>query len=372
MTVDREALATALKLTKGAVSSKPVLPVLRYARIDADPKAGAATCTTTNIDITTSVRLENAAERSGTAIAEHSRLSAFVSSADGDKVEMELEDGWLKLRCGTMKAKLATMKKELWPKEAPMDKAKTASVEGAKLYRAISTVKHAALPTAHAAMSENILLEMDAEGLTAVATDGKTLATWRSDAGRGLKDKAPGVTLGKQAWSVLETLTENAAHSVKIEYTAYESVRVTGPGGRWTLRAKVPPVQYPEWRKILLAATNDDYKTYTLDRQGMVRALRGMVSLLPQTADWTTVKMTLSEKGARFSGTGEGVDATVATDESAEGAEGIVNTLDAKRLLRTLEAVADDKVKLGVTDSMSPVTFETPQTYGMMMPLRCA
>ena len=75
MTVDREALATVLKLTKGAVSSKPVLPVLRYVRIDADLKAGEVMFATTNIDITTSVRLANAVERSGTAIAEHSRLS---------------------------------------------------------------------------------------------------------------------------------------------------------------------------------------------------------------------------------------------------------------------------------------------------------
>jgi DNA polymerase-3 subunit beta len=356
---DRDLLAEALQTAQRGVSTRPGIPALTGVLIRVD--AEGLILTTTDLEVTTEVRLPVEAAEEGTALVPARLLAEMVKALPPDPVEMEADGTQARVTCRSFEGNLRCLAAEDFPVLRELEGTRVA-VKAEPFAEGVGQVARAASKDEARPVLTGVLLEANREGLMLVATDSYRLAVREvratgegeatalvperaiSEAGRA----AAGVEKGE-----VEIILGNSQASFRV--------------GTLRLTSRLIDEQFPNYRQLIPEPGD---KHLAAPRQELLEAVR-RVGLLARES--SPVRLELNALGVRLSSSSPDLGGAVEAVEAAYEGEEMTAAFNPAYLADGLAVVTGDRVRLEFRDGLKPAVVKGEGgeefTY-LVMPVR--
>ncbi|HEX8100871.1 MAG TPA: DNA polymerase III subunit beta, partial [Actinomycetota bacterium] len=170
---DRDALSDALQTVQRAVSSKPGIPALTGVLVTASDQG--VVLATTDLEVSARLRLEVQVQAEGVALIPARLLGDMVKSFDQAPVEIDATESQARITCSNYEGTIRCLPAEDFP--ALQEPSGTrVTVEASGFAEAVGQVARAASRDEARPILTGVVLEINREGLTMMATDSYRLA----------------------------------------------------------------------------------------------------------------------------------------------------------------------------------------------------
>lgn len=338
---------------------RATLPVLKAVRLDATPTG--ITMTATDLDTWAAIRVLGEGE--GSVLVEAKQLHDLVKLLPDGPVRLEMADDGLAVRAGRSRTVLETIRLDEWPDPPGRDDADTATIRAAALHDLAGRVAFAASSEMSRPILNGVLLEIRANTVGMVVTNGHKLGNATAVTSSRGEDQdliVPPKALDLAARIIPEgdlTLSWSANY-----------LTITGEGGE--VRARLIEGPYPNWRQVM---PNDAAGWLTVDRMALIAAVRRALIV---ASDLT--------HGIRFEVDADGVDVSAKgrgrASERVDGhydGESITIRFNGHYIIEILSRVTTDAVRIGLTAPERAALVEPhepgpdePDVRYLVMPLR--
>ncbi|MFW0107727.1 DNA polymerase III subunit beta [Rothia sp. P7181] len=346
-TIERDVLTEAVGWTARSLSPRPPAPVLSGLLIT----AAEGEVSIASFDYETSAKLNVSAtiEEEGVALVSGRLLAEICRSLPNADVNVSVHDSKMHIQCRTASFNLSTMPVADYP-ELPTLPTISGTVEGNSFAKAVSQVVVAASKDDTLPILTAILVEIEGEKMTLLATDRYRLAmrelTWAptsSDIQTAVLVKAK--TMSEVAKTLGGAGELNIALSDSHELIGFES------GGRRTTSLLVDG-EYPKIRSLFPDSTPIHAIVRTSDLLEAVRR----VSLVAERN--TPVRLVFSEGQVTLdAGTGEDAQATETLSAHLEGEESITVAFNPSYLSEGLNSFGTEFIRFSFTDPAKPASI---------------
>ena len=362
--MQNEDLKTALGEIKGAVDSRPSLPIVANALIEAGDHGVRMTATDMTTTVTTSVRAE--VEREGDVLAPAAKLADLVATLPDGLVTVSFDrratkQGMILIESERSVSHLAYTSPEDYPEKPEIGEAISLGVPAATLREGLEKVMFSVAPSPERPVLNTVMLDFTDDLLTCVSADGFRLSIYRGMTGGHLRHE----DLKRSEGGHLKLLVPHRAGMLllKLLKKCDADVIVDIPASRAQARFTVGHVQmdvrlmkgeYPAYSALV----PDKYTTRVeMDRRDLDTAAMSS-SMFANTVGLRALRIALdTERGVAVvrsaqSGSGEN---TGELDAEIEGdAEGIVFQ---PQFIRDVMKVMDGRVAMEMTTPMAPAVF---------------
>lgn len=262
----RDHLLRALQSVIGVVERRQSLPILGNLRLTG-AEDGTLSIQATDLEVQITSRCPVETLEAGATTAPARKLhDIFRSLPDGVEVELQLEDGRLKLRSGRSRFVLATLPAEEYPELSGDAEYRTLRV-GATLLKSLITRTQFAMAQQDVRYYLNGLLLEIADGrLRAVATDGHRLAVAEEALDEDAKTGGQFIVPRKTVQEIARVLDRQ---DMMAELRLSPSQLLLEADGI-TLVSKLVDGRYPEYRRVIPEAGD---RKMIADRSRLSRAL---------------------------------------------------------------------------------------------------
>ena len=165
-----EAVGKAIK----AVSSKTTNPVLENIKLEATP--GTLTLTATDNELTVETHMTAEVVTEGSALVPGKLFSDFTRKLTGERIELELTGGRLALRYADSSGELSCSSADEFPDVPALTDARSFTMKSGDFKDLVGKVAFSVAQDDARPILKGVLLEIDENGVTAVALDGYRLA----------------------------------------------------------------------------------------------------------------------------------------------------------------------------------------------------
>ncbi len=356
---DRDDLSEALQTVQRGVSTRPGIPALTGVHLVAG-EDGTLVLTTTDLEVSARLGIPVTVQEPGVALVPARLLGDMVKSLPEAPVELDADQSAARVQCASFEGTLRLLPAEDFPSwQEPSGTRVT--VEAAQFAEAVSQVGRAASKDEARPTLTGVLLEINREGVTLVATDSYRLAV------RELTATAAG-----EAQSIVpeRALAEagRAAGTVDkgdIELFVDQS-QVAFRVGALTLTSRLIEGQFPSYRQLL----PEGYESrLVVGRQQLLDAVK-RVGLLAR--ENTPIRMEFNALGVRLTSSspdlGGAVEAVEATYEGGD----LTVAFNPQYLADGLQAATGDSITLEVRDGLKPgvVRGDGSEFMYLVMPVR--
>ena len=356
---DRDDLSEALQTVQRGVSSRPGIPALTGVLLEASAE-GELTLTTTDLEVSARLRIAVQVTEPGIALVPARLLGDTVKSLSDAPVEFDADQAQAQIRCAAYEGALRLLPAEDFPALQPPSGTRVV-VDAARFAEAVGQVARAASRDEARPVLTGVLVEINREGLTLVATDSYRLAVRELIATAGGEAKAivpeRAMTEAGRAASAIE--------KGDIELFADES-QVSFQAGSLMLTSRLIEGEFPNYRGLL----PEQYDSrLTVSRQQLMDAVR-RVGLLAR--DTSPVRLEFNALGVKLSSQSPDLGQAVEAVEASYEGEDITAAFNPNYLADGLAAATGDTVRLEVRDGLKPgiVRGESDEFTYLVMPVR--
>jgi DNA polymerase-3 subunit beta len=174
---DREKLLSAFQKASPVASARSPKAILQNVKLEVQEQCAVFMATDLEMGIRVQVDGEGLEiQSSGSVVLPVSQFGAILRESTGDKVEMEADPNSLQVRCGRSRFKLPVQNPDEFPAVTGFEEQKYHTVPAAAFRNAIHRTLFATDTESSRYALGGVLLEMEADKITAVATDGRRLA----------------------------------------------------------------------------------------------------------------------------------------------------------------------------------------------------
>lgn len=236
LTIEQAALSAALTRVVPVVPAKATFPAMQNVLLDATDKLDL---TATDLDIEVKASAHATVTEQGATTIPAKMMSEVVKRIPkGALVTIHHADGYATVSAGRIKAKIATLPAEDFPRMANSEYDFTTTIEPARLFGKVSF----AISTDEARYYLNgVYVHKSPDGMTSAATDGHRLARWHCDAEC---DGMPGVIVPARTVAMLQAVEGVLAMQVS-------ETKVRFSGDDWSLVSKVIDGTFPDYTRII-------------------------------------------------------------------------------------------------------------------------
>jgi DNA polymerase-3 subunit beta len=355
---DRDDLSEALQTVQRGVSTRPGIPALTGVLIEAGPDT--LTLTTTDLEVSARLTVPVQAQEQGVALVPAKLLADMVKSLPQAPVQFDADQAQAKIECGAFEGTVRLLPAEDFPAwQEPSGT--TVKLEAPRFAEAVTQVARAASRDEARPTLTGVLLEMNREGVTLVATDSYRLslreltATADSEATALVPERAF-AEAGRAAGSMEKGEVE----------VVLDQSQVTFRVGPLTLTSRLIEGQFPNYRQLL----PEGYENrLTVSRQQLLDAVK-RVGLMAR--ENTPIRMEFNALGVRLSSSSPDLgDAVEAVEARYEG-EDITVAFNPGYLADGLQAAVGESVRLEIKDGLKPgvVRGDDSEFTYLVMPVR--
>jgi DNA polymerase III subunit beta len=347
---DRDVLSEALQTVQRGVSSRPGIPALTGVLLEASDD-GKLTLTTTDLEVSARLAIEVQVTEAGVALVPARLLGDTVKSLSDAPVEVDTDQAQAQIRCAAYEGALRLQQPS----------GTRVVVEAPRFAEAIGQVARAASRDEARPVLTGVLVEINREGVTLVATDSYRLAV------RELIATAAG-----EAKAIVpeRAMTEagRAASTIdkgEIELFVDDS-QVSFQLGSLSLTSRLIEGEFPNYRGLL----PEQYESrLTVSRQQLMDAVKRVGLLARDTAP---VRLEFNALGVKLSSQSPDLGQAVEAVEAQYEGEDITAAFNPNYLADGLAAATGDTVRLEVRDGLKPgiVRGDSDEFTYLVMPVR--
>lgn len=349
----RESLVAAAQSAARATSKND--RALSAVLIEADIRGLVITGTDRDLTIAASATAE--VQDAGRVLVDGVTFASLAAAADGDSVQLQLEDGMLSVSSGRASWRLRTIANSDFPRVSHLEGGRT--VDGAAFLSAVRRVLPAVSRDGTRPSLQGILFDAEGETLRLVATDGYRLNLLDTD--------LPITLFGKPVVVPGRALTELARVKVSEVAIAADDNQVTFTTPGLTVTSRLIEAAYPPYRQLIPA--DERTTVLTLDKESTLGAIK-RVSLLADAKSHAVV-LELDWTGARLVVNGEVGAASEQLDAQYNGDELRVG-FNARYLTETLDSVTTESVSFTFDGALRPILARDGGYLGLLMPVKIA
>lgn len=350
LTIDREALLTALTRVSGIVAKRGTVPILNNVLLDA--ATDALTIHATDLDlqgtVTTSARV---ATRGRITVPASALTDLAKSVADGAEIKMALnaEDNRLHVNAGRARWKLPTLTPDQFPIMAPALDGWSATLPGADFADVINRTSWAISNDLGKMFINGVRVSVATGVLTAVGTSGKEIALARMDCEA---DDFVGVTIpGRTCQELVRFCTDRP--EITLSATA-RLIHAESPGA--SLTSKVIDLGYANYERVVEIERG---ASFTVDRRALMSAVRRAMIGVDFADASHIIRLTVSE--GVLTARGRSAYSEAADEIECEGWAGEETSLgvNSQAILDVLGVLKRETVSIAFTpDSQIPIRIQ--------------
>jgi DNA polymerase-3 subunit beta len=356
---DRDLLSEALQTVQRGVSTRPGIPALTGVLMSVGE--GELALTTTDLEVTTEVRLPVDAKEDGSALVPARLLADMVKALAPDAVDFETDGSQATVTCRSFESTIRCLAAEDFPAVRDVDGVKV-TVDAQAFAEGVGQVARAASRDEARPVLTGVLLETNREGLTMAATDSYRLAvrelraTGEGEARALVPERAiseAGRAAGSKEKGGVEVVIGEAQAAFRV--------------GTLRMTSRLIEGEFPNYRQLL---PEPGENRLAVARVELLEAVR-RVGLLARES--SPVRLELNALGVRLTSQspdlGNAVEAVEATYEGQE----ITVAFNPAYLGDGLSGATADKVTIELRDGLKPAIVrgegQDAFTY-LVMPVR--
>jgi len=356
---DRDALSEALQIVQRGVSSRPGIPALTGVLMEA-ASGGKLTLTTTDLEVSARLSVDVQVTEEGTVLVPARLLADMVKSLSDAPVDFDADQGQARISCAAYEGSLRLLPAEDFPSLQGPAGTKVV-VEASRFAEAVSQVARAASRDEARPVLTGVLVEVNREGVTLVATDSYRLAV------RELTATAEGEAKAIVPERAMSEAGRAASAEEKGEVELFlDASQMSFRVGALALTSRLIEGEFPNYRQLLPEAYES---RLSVGRQLLIDAVR-RVGLLAR--DTTPVRMEFNALGVRLSSSSPDLGQAVEAVEAKYEGEDVTAAFNPTYLADGLAAAVGDSVRLEVRDGLKPgiVKGEGEEFTYLVMPVR--
>jgi DNA polymerase-3 subunit beta len=356
---DRDLLSEALQTVQRGVSTRPGIPALSGVLMTVG--GGELALTTTDLEVTTEVRVAVDAREDGTALVPARLLADMVKALPPDAVDFETDGSQAKVSCRSFEGTLRCLAAEDFPAVRDVEGVKV-TLDAVGFSEGVSQVARAASRDEARPVLTGVLIEANREGLILVATDSYRLAVREVQAtgdgeARALVPERALAEAGRAAGGVEKGQVEVVIGDAQAAFRV----------GTLRMTSRLIEGEFPNYRQLLPEPGQNHLST---GRTELLEAVR-RVGLLARES--SPVRLELNALGVRLTSSSPDLGGAVEAVEGAYEGEDLTVAFNPGYLGDGLSAPTSEKVTVELRDGLKPALVrgegEDAFTY-LVMPVR--
>lgn len=351
----------AVRRVSGVAGTRSPLPIISNILLRKAGSSLSLTATDLEIEATVTATLGGDEGDFATTISAKRIVDVLQTMPSDQVVSVTEKAGKLVVQAGRSRFNLNTLAAQDFPAMRSIDEEHEVTLQQSVLRRLLEKVAFAMALHDVRYFLCGMLLEIEKDGITAVATDGSHLAKVSSGGG----GPQCSVILPRPAVIHLLKLLADDDEPVTVRVAKNAAVFEFG-----TVRfvTKLVEGRFPDYRRALPASLAN---AVTVGRGPMLHALRA--ASIVTTAKFKGIRLEFSPGEMRFKAQNDGEDGESAIEIDYAGPE-VVLGFDSKLLAEGLDAADGDMVRVEFTDDRSPLLMSLPNgdaSYRyVLMPMR--
>lgn len=355
---DRDLLSEALQTVQRGVSTRPGIPALTGVLMTVGE--GQLTLATTDLEVSTEVRIDVDAREDGSALVPARLLADMVKSLPPDAVEIESDGSQAKVSCRSFEGTLRCLPAEDFPILREPEGTKIA-VGAVEFSEAVSQAARAASKDEARPVLTGVLLEANREGLTMAATDSYRLAVREVQA----------TGQGEATVLVPERALSEAGRAAggeekgEVEIVLGDSQAVFRAGSL-RLTSRLIDEQFPNYRQLIPEPGENRLEA---PRQELLEAVR-RVGLLARES--SPIRLELNALGVRLTSSSPDLGGAVEAVEASYQGDELTAAFNPNYLADGLAGIVGERVRMELRDGLKPALLRGDGdefTY-LVMPVR--
>ena len=358
--VTKEALLEGLQRIQNVVSTRPTLPVLTNALLEADETG--LRLTTTDLEVGIRCRIEARVEKSGATTLPARKLVSIIRELPNAEITIEVDSkNAASIRCGASYFKIFGLPREEFPAFPAFTEPKSLTIKQAELKDGLRKPSYAISSDEARYVLNGILFSLADNKLTLVATDGRRMALFDSDL-EFPKSHERDFILPTKAVTEIQRLLSDEGDVVISTSENLVSFDLNGA----QLVSKLVEGSYPNYRQVIPGEATE---RVTLEREMFYNCVR-RVSLL-STDKTSSVRLTLSKNNLDISANTPDIGEAKESMSIPYRGKDMSIAFNPEFLMDPLRNLPNDEIYLDLIDEMSPgvIKIQTPFLY-VIMPMR--
>ncbi len=363
-TIQREALLKPLQLVAGVVERRQTLPVLSNVLLVVEGQNLSLTGTDLEVELVGRVALEETGEPGEITVPARKLMDICKSLPSDALIDVRLDEQKLIVKAGRSRFTLSTLPANDFPTVEEGPGSLNFTLPQAKLRRLIERTSFAMAQQDVRYYLNGMLLEVSANVLRAVATDGHRLAMCSMAAGIEQADRHQVIVPRKGILELARLLTEQDGEVAIV--LGQHHIRATT--GDFTFTSKLVDGKFPDYERVLPKGGD---KLVVGDRQALREAFSRTAIL--SNEKYRGIRLLLASGTLKIQANNpeqEEAEEEVAVDYTGPGLEIGFNV---SYLLDVLGVMTTDQVRLILSDSNSSALVqeaENDESAYVVMPMR--
>jgi DNA polymerase-3 subunit beta len=360
----RNALLRPLQLVSGVVERKQTLPILANILVVVEKNSVTITATDLEVELIVNIPLDKPAEVGKTTLPARKLLDICRALPEEAALDLSVEKERAVLRCGKGRFTFAALPAAEFPVLEKVQPEAEFTVPQAQLRRQLERTQFAMAQQDVRYYLNGMLIELKPERMITVATDGHRMALCDTRAQHPCKQDKQ-VILPRKGVLELQRILQEQEGDVTVQIT---SNHIRFATGAVTLTSKLIDGRFPDYQRVL-PPTSD--KVVEAAREALCQAL--VRTSVLSNERFRSVRMQFKPGGLHLhthNPEQEEAEEDLAIDYQGEPLEVGFN---ANYLLDALNAIAQEKVRMYLTDGNSSAQIEGAEPDGckyVVMPMR--
>jgi len=366
LSVMQENLARGLQVVSRAVSSRSALPVL--ANVLLRTEDAGLKLTATNLEIGITVWVPGRIETDGALTVPARLMSDVVNSLQpSERVDLEVEDGTLRLRCGRQKAALRGIDAEEFPVIPAAGERPTTRISQRALRQALSEVAFAAATDEARPILTGVLTRFEGDRVTLAAADNYRIAVKALTTLDPVEETS--VVVPARTYLELERLLTDTDDPVDILLAPAKNQVVFHLEGT-ELVSRLIDGQFPNYQQVMPSSFT---ARAVVDREALLKAVRVSALIASNSANVVKVRVEEASSGLLTIAAAADVGDTEGQVEASVEGEPMTIAFNARYLQEALQNVRAEQVALEFSGPLSPGVMKPvgdPGYVHVIMPVR--
>ncbi|MEK9765957.1 MAG: DNA polymerase III subunit beta [Thalassolituus sp.] len=361
--ISREALLRPLQLVAGVVEKRQTLPVLSNVLLEIEGQQLSLTGTDLEVELVGRVTLDEVGQEGAITVPAKKLMDICRSLPDGAQIEVEQEEARVNVRSGRSRFTLSTLPATEFPNVDAVADEQTFALPQTSLRHIIDRASFAMAQQDVRYYLNGMLLEVTADSLRAVATDGHRLATCVTPVS-GLAESRQIILPRKGVLEMAKLLTDAEA-SVSLSLSANHLRAHTD---EFTFTSKLVDGKFPDYSRVIPKGGSN---VVLADRTDL-RQVFNRTAIL-SNEKYRGVRLVLSTDNLQvFANNPEQEEAEESTAVDYQG-DALEIGFNVSYLQDVLGVISTEKVKFTLSDANSSALIEEPEDSDAMyvvMPMR--
>lgn len=354
--VEKEKFKSILDIVQGIIEKRTTMPILNTILIEANEKIYIKA---TNLEKSIVSNLEAEIIEKGSTCVPAKKLNEIIKSLSEEKIELSLENNYLKIKSGKSIFKIFTQSPEDFPKIKTLDLAKKTNLKKEEFQKSIEKIEYAIYPDESRLSLNGIYIHTNDGKLRFVASDGYRLSYNEIDFdGENIDVLIPKRAVNDIKKICKESKSDNINLSIESNMASLDTENIV-------FITRLNEAKFPNYKDVI---PTNNMKAF-VNKNSIINSIEKLLTIADEMTK--SIILNIDENSIKMNTTNSEVGEAEDEIEVKYEGEKLTIGFNGEFLLDAIKHVDSDTIEMAFKDSQTAVTISGDNRYkALVMPIR--